>query len=95
MQKDRFRCAARRLAEVLELPESSVAGGLHLECAGNREAVLDGCGGVLEYTDRLIRVSAKEVSVRFCGEGLFIGAMEKGSLVIQGKIRSIEFSDEG
>ena len=91
MQKQKLRRAAEMLAEVLELPESSVSGGLQLECSANREVVADGCTGVLEYTDSVIRLSARDMSQRFSGEGLSIGAMEKGSLVVKGEIRSIEF----
>jgi hypothetical protein len=91
MRLTKLQKTATRFAHTLGLPEASVCGGLILECNANREVVADGCTGVLEYTDQVIRLSSKEMVLRFCGDDLSIGAMEQGSLLVKGNIRSIEF----
>ena len=79
------------LARVLLLPESSLTGSVRIECNANSEAVVEGCGGILEYHDALIRLTAGKMVLRFTGRGLSIGGMSQGCAVVTGIIESIEF----
>jgi len=89
--KGRWKQAGEKAAHLLELPASSVTNGTILECNSNCEAIAEGCTGILEYTPREIRIATKEGTLRFCGGGLTIGAMDSGCLTVCGEIRSIEF----
>jgi len=91
MRRGKWKSAAGRAARWLDLPEASVIGGPTLECGANREAVLDGCRGILEYTPREIRIAAQGMTLRFTGTELCICAMDGGSLTVRGQIRAIEF----
>lgn len=79
------------LSRLLELPESSLGGEIHIEINSQREAVVENCRGVLEYTPERIRLLAGKTVVRFCGRGLSIGSMDKSGAVVSGVITSIEF----
>lgn len=83
------------LARLLLLPESSLSGMARIECNGNREAVVEGCGGILEYSDEVIRLTANGMVVRFTGRGLSIGGMAHGYAVVTGVISSVEFLTRG
>jgi len=86
-----WKQAGERTAQLLELPPSSVTNGLVLECSSNREIVAEGCTGILEYTPLEIRIATRELTLRFCGSGLSIGAMDRGCLTVCGEVSSIEF----
>ncbi|WBY64548.1 YabP/YqfC family sporulation protein [Thermocaproicibacter melissae] len=65
----------------------------HMELNGNREAVVEGCGGVLEYDETVVRVRTPNHVVRFTGRGLTIRCLTADALVVTGYITGIEFLD--
>ena len=91
MKIRRFTLTQPEIMEMMGFPSTTLGKGTTLECLSDREVVVDGCVGILEYTEEVIRLSAKDMTLRFTGENLIIGAMEKRGLVIRGRISSIEF----
>jgi len=89
--KHAWRQAGERAAQLLEMPAASVTNGPLLECNGNREVIADGCTGILEYSAQEIRIAARGLTLRFCGSGLSIGAMDCGCLTVCGDMHRIEF----
>ena len=79
------------LSRVLQLPESSLTGGLHIELHANHEAVVENCRGVLEYTPTIIRLMAGGMVVKFSGRGLAIGSLNRNTTVVSGTITAVEF----
>lgn len=63
----------------------------HIELCGNREAVVEGCCGILEYGGDTVRVRTRERTVRFSGRGLAIRCMTEDALVVTGCILKIEY----
>lgn len=63
----------------------------YIEMIGNGEAVVDGCKGVLEYTEDSIALNAGACVLRFYGSNLTIRAYSESQTEIDGKIRSVEF----
>lgn len=53
--------------------------------------VLEGCGGIIEYTDDVVRVKTGKSITKFNGKNLEIKCIQIDSLIIQGFITSIEF----
>ena len=68
------------------------SGEVQIELSGNREAALDGCQGVLQYEDSVIRVSTGRLIVRFSGSGLCIRTMQQNQILICGTIASVDFT---
>lgn len=83
---------SQRLEEGLELPRSALHGNAHIELAGNQEAVVDGCKGVLEYDDSCIRLNTGSLVLRFTGQSLSIQSMQLNQAIITGTIAGIEFT---
>lgn len=81
-----------RLSDSLELPRSAIAGGTHIELAGNREAFVDGCKGILTYDDNHIRLNTGKLIVSFSGSGLSINALQMEQAIVSGNIAEISFS---
>lgn len=68
----------------------AIAGG-HIELWGNRRAVIEGSGGVLEYGAETIRIRLGKLCVRFCGRNLRIRCMSGSSMIVEGVISSVEY----
>lgn len=67
---------------------------VYIEMSGNREVCIDGCKGILEYDDALIRISVNHSSVAVKGRNLSIKCLSQDSVVISGIISSVEFEGE-
>lgn len=80
-----------RLNELLDIPANALAGVPQIEMAGNREALVDGCQGVLEYDENTIKLSTGKMSIKFTGRGLQIKVLTHTSAVVVGFITGIEF----
>ena len=65
--------------------------GPRIELGGHREATVDGCGGVLEYTEEVVRIRYGRGVVKFSGAGLRLHSLAAKSLILSGKIQKIEF----
>ena len=65
--------------------------GPRMELGGRREATVDGCGGVLEYTETVVRIRYGRGVVKFSGERLRLHSLAAKSLILSGEIQKIEF----
>lgn len=81
----------QKLHGMLDIPPSAIAGIPQIELAGNREAVIEGCQGVLEYDENIIKLAAGKMSIKFVGRGLQIKVLTHDSAVVEGFISSMEF----
>ena len=80
-----------KIASILQLPTAVIAGVTHMEISGNHEVIIEGCGGIIEYTDQVVRVKTGKTITKFSGRGLIIKCIQVDSLVVQGFITAIEF----
>ena len=62
-----------------------------IEINSDKEAVVYGCRGILEYSPERIRLITSKMTIRFCGFDLVITSMDRAAVVVCGKIISIEF----
>lgn len=74
-----------------DLPQDALSGYTHTEISGNREVLVEGCQGVLEYSDSAIALNTGKLTVRVCGCELTIISMQNGQAVIRGIVTSVEF----
>ena len=86
---DRLR---ENLQDSLELPRAAMPGTAQIELSDNREAVVDGCRGILQYDSDVIRLSTGRLVLRFTGHDLMIRTMQQEQLRITGTILSVDFS---
>lgn len=62
-----------------------------LEMLSNREIIIDGCKGVIEYEENMIKLNIGKISVSIGGDGLIINSFENEVAVISGQIIEIAF----
>ena len=63
-----------------------------IEMLGNREIIVDGCKGVVEYDENTIRLSLGESVLSLCGSDLVIKTFDNDIAVISGQICEISFT---
>ena len=80
-----------KVVSSMQLPAGIVGYNTHFEFNGNREVIIDGCKGLLDYDENIIRVNMGKMITAFYGRGLTIKCLTSDSLVIEGFITSIEF----
>lgn len=62
---------------------------------GTGRAEVEGCRGVLSFSDELLALSMKRHNIIFRGERLAIEALTKTSLVVTGRIMGLEITERG
>ena len=65
--------------------------GVHAELFSNKEVIIDGIRGVLEYSDLYIKLNIGKGTLDIYGSELEISALNAEGIVICGKIEKIEF----
>lgn len=63
-----------------------------IEMTGNREIIIDGCKGVIEYTENNIRISLGESVMSISGDSLIIQSFDNDVVIITGQISDIDFT---
>ena len=89
--KNKNPTSPERLAKILDVPQNMFESYSQIVLSGNREAVLDGCQGVIEYEDDFIKLKIGRQVVKFTGQNLQIKCMTGENVIIDGKILSVEF----
>lgn len=80
-----------KAARAVELPIDFVAGMVHFDFSGNREVVVEGCQGVLEYDENIVYIDTGKMKVRFLGRDLILRNYVDKSITVSGFINSVEF----
>ena len=62
-----------------------------IEMLGNREMIIDGCKGVVEYDEAIIKLSLGEYVLSLSGDNLLINSFDNSVAVISGQICEISF----
>ncbi len=62
-----------------------------IEMLGNREMIVDGCKGVVEYDETLIKLSLGDNVLSLSGDNLIIKSFDSSVAVISGQICDISF----
>lgn len=75
----------------INIPACALPDFSHFEINSNKEAIIEGSKGILQYEENIIRVNMGKMITSFCGRNLSLKCLDSDSLVITGFITSIEF----
>ena len=76
----------------LQLPIGALNSCPHFEMNGNREIIIEGSKGILQYDESVIKINMGNMITSFYGRNLTIKCFTTESLIIEGFIVSIEFT---
>ncbi len=65
--------------------------GPQIQIFGNNKIMVEGCMGVLEYTDTYLKLKLQKGALILCGAGFDISFYEERLITVKGKISSVEF----
>lgn len=89
--KKHFNKNIKNIKSSIKLPECALPDFSHFEINSNKEVIVEGCKGILQYDENIIRVNMGKMVTSFCGRNLSLKCLDSDSLVIIGFITSIEF----
>lgn len=76
---------------IKSISEDFIPSGPRVEIFSYKEAIIEGCKGILEYGDEYIKLNVGFGSVAFSGNGLYAQSFNGDSIVLRGKIASVEY----
>lgn len=84
-----------RIGRSLELPLEVLERLPNIELRGNREAVVEHCECVMEYTGDRVRLRAATLALEFTGRNLRLTCMTDENVIVTGYITGIAMKQEG
>lgn len=84
-----------KISEFLEIPGELVGNNTKLTLVGNKYMYLEGKYKVADYYDYYIRIITKKYGINITGEALEIKEMKDVELVVEGKIKNLEYEIRG
>lgn len=75
----------------MDFQEKAAKLAVRVEICGNRSACIDGCGGIVDYTEDEITVKAGRMKIRFSGRNLRLAVLTDSAAVIEGVIARVEY----
>ena len=81
----------QKAATLLEVPLSAFGGVPSLELTGNREMTVEGCRGVLEYDEDVVKLNLGKMILQVRGRDLNIKGLTDDAAVLEGYFLSIDF----
>ena len=83
---------ARRIESLLEIPQGTISKTVRIELTGNRRALVEGCAGILEYDEHIVRLNTAQGPVIFTGQQLCLSCLTEDNALLTGTLISLEFS---
>lgn len=84
-----------RITDAAGMPKDVILGVPIISVIGQNEACIENYRGILEYTDKLIRIQTKLGKIHVIGRGLHIEHYNNDEMKITGRITIIEFHEGG
>ena len=75
------------------LAEEPQTGTPQLTVVCNREAIIEGCAGVLHYDDTAVSLNCENVILTLSGFSLQLNQLSNGLLNVSGRLQNISFSE--
>ena len=79
------------LVKPLEGPAGAFLPQVRVELLEDSQAMVDGCRGIVEYSEERVRLSAGRFILKFTGEGLRLRSLTDTGVIVEGSILSLEY----
>lgn len=84
---------AEKMVKTVEMPKDVVMGIPVLSVIGNKEICIENYGGIIEYTDEIVRIRTKNDQIIIRGKHLYVEYYTNDEMKISGKLSSVEFKN--
>ncbi len=62
-----------------------------VELCANKQAVIEGCGGILSYGETLVRLSCGPLVLELAGESLCLNHLSDSRVCVSGRLTALRF----
>lgn len=90
-EKKKNKKLGKNFLNKINLPIEAMPDFSHFEMNSNKEVIIEGSKGILQYDENVIKINMGKMVTMFCGRNLSLKCLDVDSLVISGFIISIEF----
>ncbi|MBZ4644806.1 MAG: hypothetical protein PWR27_1752 [Petroclostridium sp.] len=80
-----------KVSDILELPREIILDVPKLIFIGNKDLSIENYKGIIEYSDKLIRVNTNSHMLKITGQKLEIKTITAEEIIIAGEISTVEF----
>ena len=87
----RIKELPQSLADKLMIPPELLPGTGSVNIVGGRQALVEDHRGILEYSEERIVLALKRGKLSLTGSNLQLQAMNRGELLITGRIQNVEW----
>lgn len=84
-----------RITDAAGMPKDVMLGVPIVSIIGQNEACIENYRGILEYTDKFVRIQTKLGRIHVTGRGLQIEHYNNDEMKITGHINNVEFHEGG
>jgi sporulation protein YqfC len=88
MQRQRLQ---KKLASLLEIPDDIVLDLPRITLLGNMQMLVENHKGIIEYTNKNVRIRLKRGELVLVGVGLLLGNLQAEELIVEGEITELRF----
>ena len=81
----------RNSGEISQGVKTKASNSPIMEFISNREVMIEGVNGILEYDDSVVRLNSGRLIITFLGKQMSIKCLTASSLVITGCFTTVEF----
>lgn len=94
MKKRKLQNRVReRLADTLDVSKEIILDTALIRVIGDKEMTIENYKGIIEYSDKVIRVKTKPEIIKVYGEKLDLSNISDETICVSGKIKGILFCD--
>ncbi len=65
--------------------------GTHVQILGNKEIIIDGCDGVINYNENSVSVKSNRLKITIEGENMRIKTLSDKDISLKGFIKSVNY----
>lgn len=68
--------------------------GPRIELVGNRRVIIDGCDGIIDYGEDMVKARLGRLTVQINGRSLKLKVLTDTKAIVEGYISSLEYHNE-
>ena len=95
MRKHRITKKVQQSLVGLELPIDTVADAPRVTLYGGQRAIVENHRGILEYTDRTVRLATNVGPIAVLGTRLHLKNFDGGTAVVDGRVTGVRIEEAG
>ncbi len=80
-----------KMAEILDMPKDFIGDSPMVSMVGDREVMVEGCKGIIEYTTNTIRLNTTKYMIKISGVDMELKAVASEYIHVYGKIAGVEY----